>query len=186
MNHLDVRPGADQALSNEAAMAVLWCGFAAEQATHSLREHGSIEDIRDTPGVHQRFEARDISVPVMVLSVVIADLGRRCELREVDVARAVEVLEKPGKVVLFGKPRELPAGFETDIDGLFDPMLGEESEKALGRLLGEPDGVELHWMSRGNVGKTARQQAGQNGISQQLIANSLSPPAIALAYSSSA
>jgi hypothetical protein len=84
----------------------------------------------------------------MVLAVGIANLVRRRQLREMDVGGVVEAPQKPGKVVLLGEPRELPAGFEADVDDLLDSMLGEESKEALGRLLGEPDGVELHQASR--------------------------------------
>jgi hypothetical protein len=149
MNDLDVWPDPGEALGDEAAMAALGCGLAAEQATDTFLEQGSIEDVRDTSSIHQRLEARDIPFPVMVFAIVIANLGGRRQLRKMDVASAVEALEKPSKVVLLGEPRELPARFEADIDDLFDPIVGEESEEALGRLLREPDGVELHFVSRG-------------------------------------
>jgi hypothetical protein len=68
----------------------------------------------------------------MVLTIVIANLGRRGQLRTMDVAGPVEAFQKPDKVVLLGEPRELPAGFEADIDDLFDSMLGEEPKEALG------------------------------------------------------
>ena len=132
VNHLNVVPNPGQALGDQAAVAVLRGGLAAEQATHALREQRPIKGVRDAAVVHQGLEARHISFPVVVLAIVIANLGRRCQFWEVDVARAVEALQKPSKVILFCEPRELPAGFETDIDDLFDPMLGEEFEKALG------------------------------------------------------
>jgi hypothetical protein len=124
MNDLDVWPDPGEALGDEPAMAALWCGLTAEQATDALREQGPIEDIRDTSGIHQCLEAPDIPFPIMVVAVVIANLGRRRQLRKMDVAGAVETLQKPGKVILLGKPRELPTGLEADIDDLFDPMLG--------------------------------------------------------------
>ena len=68
----------------------------------------------------------------MVLTIVIANLGRRGQLRKMDVGGPVEAFQKPGEVVLLGEPRELPAGFEADIDDLFDSMFGEEPKEALG------------------------------------------------------
>ena len=131
VNDLDIRPGAGQALGDEATMAALWRGLAAEQATDALREQGPIDDIWDTSCIHQCLEARNIPFPIMVLTIVIPNLGRRGQLRAMDVAGAVEALQKPGQVVLLGEPRELPAGFETDIDDLFDSMFGEEPKEAL-------------------------------------------------------
>ena len=125
-------------------MTALWGGLATEQAAYVLHEQSPIEDVRDTPIVHQGLEARHVSFPVMVLPIGIANLVRRRQLWEMDVAGAVEALEKPGQVVLLGESRELPAGFEADVDDLLHPMLGKESEETLGRLLGETDGVQLH------------------------------------------
>ena len=65
----------------------------------------------------------------MVLTIVIANLGRRGQLWKMDVAGAVEAFQKPGEVVLLGEPRELPAGFEADVDDLLHPMLGEKPKK---------------------------------------------------------
>ena len=88
--------------------------------------------IWDTSRVHQGLEARNIPLPVMVLAIVIANLGRRGQLRQMDVAGAVEAFQKPGEVVLLSEPRELPAGFEADIDDLFDSMFAEEPKEAFG------------------------------------------------------
>src|SRR5215217_22366 len=131
MSNLRVRPGSGQALRDEATMAALRGRLAAEEATHALREQGPTENIRDASRVHQRLEARDVPFPVMVLAIGIANLVRRRQLREMDVASTVEAPQKPGKVILLGEPRQLPTGFEADIDDLFDPMFGKESEEAL-------------------------------------------------------
>ena len=129
-------------------MTALWGGLATEQAAYVLHEQSPIEDVRDTPIVHQGLEARHVPFTVMVQAIGIANLVRRRQLREMDVVGTVEALQEPGKVVLLGEPRELTAGFEADVDDLLHPMLGKESEETLCRLLGETDGVELHWMSR--------------------------------------
>ncbi len=104
MNNLDIWPSPSQALGDEAPMAALWSGLANEQATHAFREQSPIKGIRDTTSVHQRLEARDIPLPVMVLTIGIANLGRRRQLREMDVTGAVEAIQKPGKIVLLGEP----------------------------------------------------------------------------------
>src|SRR5918999_996668 len=122
MNNLDLWPGCGQALGNETPMATLRCGLATEQATHALREQGLIEGIRDTTRVHQRLEAGGVPFPITVLAIGIANLGRRRQLREMDVACAVEAIQEPGKVILFREPGELPAGFKADIDDLLDAM----------------------------------------------------------------
>jgi hypothetical protein len=123
MNDLDIRPTPGQALGDETPMAMHWCGLAAEQTTDAFREQVPIEGIRDTSCVHQHFEARDIPFPVMVLAIGITNLTRGCQLREMDVASAVETIQEPGKVVLFREPGQLSAGFEADIDDLFDAMV---------------------------------------------------------------
>ena len=132
MNNLDIWPSPSQALGDEAPMAALWSGLATEQATHAFREQSPIKGIRDTTSVHQRLEARDVPFPVMIPAISIANLVRRRQLREMDVACAVEAIQEPGQIVLFREPGELPAGFEADIDDLLDAMLGKESEEALG------------------------------------------------------
>jgi hypothetical protein len=132
MNNLDVRPCPGQALGHETPVAALRCGLAAEQAIDAFREHGPIEGVGNTPRIQQRLESRDIPFPVMVLAIVIANLGRRRQLREMDVPRAVKAIQEPGKVVLFREPGELPTGFEADIDHLLNAVLSKESEEALG------------------------------------------------------
>jgi hypothetical protein len=61
-----------------------------------------------------------------------------------DVLAAIEPMQQPGQVRPFGEPGELPARAETDVDDPLHTVLRQEGEEAFGRLLREPDGVEVH------------------------------------------
>ena len=104
MNNLDIRPSPGQALGDKAAVTALRGGLAAEETANALREQVPIEGIRDTSRVHQRLEARDIPLPVMVLAIVIKNLGRRRQVREMEVTCAVQAIQEPGEIVLLSEP----------------------------------------------------------------------------------
>jgi hypothetical protein len=128
MDDLNVRQDPLQTFRHEPSMAPFWGRFAAQQATCLPYEHGLVDGRGDTACVHERLEAGDVAFPVVGLAVGVADCFGWGQDRKMDVVRADEAAQEPGKVLLLGEPGELPAGIEADIHHPLNAVLGQESK----------------------------------------------------------
>jgi hypothetical protein len=128
VDHRNVWPNPRQTFRHEAAVAAIRGRFAAQQATRLLGEYGLVDGRGDATRVHERLEAGDVALSVVVLAVGVADCFGWGQDRKMDVVRADEAAQEPGKVLLLGEPGELPAGIEADIHHPLNAVLGQESK----------------------------------------------------------
>src|SRR5687767_4467709 len=117
-------------------MAVVRLVLAAQEAA-------SVEEVRgdgrfDVPMGNQLEEIALVGGPVLVgLLVPVEQVGRWGKIEKVDVLDAGDGLEKVGKVVALGEPRQLRVVVQANVDQTLDAGLLELGEERRGGLFGE-------------------------------------------------
>ena len=143
VGYLDVAPVFVQVLRDQAAVAVVRFVLAAQEA--AFRDDLSRDRFLDAAFAHQLAEADLVGLPVAVaLLVVVEDVLRGGEFRDVDVLHAADLAEKVGQIVSLGKAGELRHVVEPHIDDPLGAGIAQEAKEAGCRLLREADCGKSH------------------------------------------
>lgn len=139
-------PPVAQVFRDQSAVAMVRLVFAAEKAgpIHQITR----DLLLNTALVHE-VEKSDSEVrPLECLLVLVGGeqflMGR--QNGQVDAVDATDCLCEEPEVPELGKSRKLGAVVEPDIDNATDAGLADETEKLLGGLAGEADGVKGKWI----------------------------------------
>ena len=93
----DIAPFARQSLGDEAAVALFRGVLAAKQTGRFGGEGSAVEDARDVTLIHERLEAAEILLPIVIVAVFAENLLRRRKQRLVNITASMgQLVEEKG------------------------------------------------------------------------------------------
>ena len=148
VNGPDAAPLPIQVLENEAPVATLGPGFAAQQRRRSLLEKFPVQSLLDPALPHQLQKVPLVPGPShSSLSVSVEYIPGRGEQRFVKVLRAAELFEEEWEVVAFGKPRQLGRVVQAHVEEPLYSGFPQRPEEPGCRFLRKTDRIDFRTLT---------------------------------------
>jgi hypothetical protein len=141
--NLHVAPVRLQIFGHQAAMALVGCFFAAEEA--AAVQEWFFSGLFNLADAHKGQEFFFVGGPGAFFSFVsVEHFFAGSEVGQVLVVDVADRFGEIAQVFFFGEAGELGDVVETDVEEALDAGVREAGEKLLGGLFGEADGENLH------------------------------------------